>query len=430
MVRMEPLLRRNLAPVVREMLGGFRLVVLGGARQSGKTTLVDELLGLPRSARFSLDDPAVRRQATDDPVGFLEGIPRPSTIDEFQRAGEDLLLAIKQAADRDRSRGQLLLTGSASHLAGHGVTETLAGRAGRTVLWPLSAGERRGRRETFVDHLFDPSAWPPPDDDGLPRADLIDEVLVGGYPEVVTERLGARQRGRWYDSYVADVVSREALRPIVDVRRELELRRVLRLLAARTSQELVISDLANDAELDRSTVGTYVALLEALFLIATIPAFSTSATTRAKRRPKIVLTDTGLAAHLAGAGPATFGPTGDPRLAGALFETAVVTEIAKQATWSEHLVDLSHFRDRNGPEIDLVAEDRRTGTVAGVEVKLSASPAARDARHLALLRDTLRDRFTVGVVVHAGAHTLPLGERLWAVPVTALWRHDPPLAVR
>jgi uncharacterized protein len=94
-------------------------------------------------------------------VGFLGALPRPSAIDEFQRAGPDLLLAVKQAADRDRSRGQLLLTGSADYLAGRGVTETLAGRAGRTVLWPLSGGERRGRRETFVDHLFD-TAWPPP----------------------------------------------------------------------------------------------------------------------------------------------------------------------------------------------------------------------------------------------------------------------------
>ncbi|MDN5932095.1 MAG: ATP-binding protein [Pseudonocardia sp.] len=421
---MEPLIRRNLVPVVREMLGGFRLVVLGGARQTGKSTLVDDLLELPRTARFTLDDPGVRNLATADPVGFLESLPRPSAIDEFQRAGPDLLLAVKQAADRDRTRGQLLLTGSADYLAGRGVTETLAGRAGRTVLWPLSGGERRGRRETFVDRLFDATAWPPPRGEAVARADLVEWMLEGGYPEVVTERLSARQRGRWFDSYVADVVSREALRPLADVRGELVMRRVLRLLAARTAQELVVTDLARDAELDRSTATSYLALLEALFLVIQLPAFATSATTRAKRRPKVLVTDPGLAAHLTNAGPATFGPAGDSRLAGSLFETTVLIEVAKQATWSEHLVDLSHFRDRNGPEVDLLVEDRRTGAVAGVEVKLGASPTARDARHLALLRDALGDRFTVGVVLHTGPHALPLGERLWAVPVSALWRDD------
>lgn len=421
---MESLIRRNLVPVVREMLSGFRLVVLGGARQTGKSTLVEELLDLPPSARFSLDDPAVRMLAIDDPVGFLETLPRPSAIDEFQRAGTDLLLAVKQAADRDRARGQLLLTGSASYLAGRGVTETLAGRAGRTVLWPLSAGERRGQRETFVDRLFDSAAWPPPAGEILARTELVDWVVEGGYPEVVTEQLSARQRGRWFDSYVADVVSREALRPVADVRGELVMRRVLRLLAARTGQELVVADLARDAEVDRATATTYLALLEALFLVVLVPAFATSATTRAIRRPKILVTDPGLAAHLTNAGPATFGPSGDARLAGALFETTVLTEIAKQATWSEHLVDLAHFRDRNGPEVDLVVENRRTGAVAGVEVKLGASPTTRDSRHLALLRDGLGARFTVGIVLHTGQHSLPLGDRLWAVPVSTLWRDD------
>lgn len=240
-------------------------------------------------------------------------------------------------------------------------------------------------------------------------------MIEGGYPEIVTERLSARQRGRWFDSYVAAVVSRAALRPLADIRGEIEMRRVLRLLAARTAQELVLTDLARDAELDRSTVTSYLALLEALFLVGQLPAFATSATTRAKRRPK-VLSPT--RARPRSARPETAGSPG------ALFETTVLTEIAKQATWSEHLVDLSHFRDRNGPEVDLVVEDRRTGAVAGVEVTLGGSPTARDARHLALLRDALPGRFTVGVVVHTGPHSLPLGERLWAVPVSALWRDD------
>lgn len=420
---MSSLVSRNATSALTEMMTAFRLVILGGARQTGKSTLVTDLLGFPPSASFTLDDVGLRRRALEDPSGFVAALPRPAAVDEFQRAGEALLLAVKERVDRDRSRGQFLLTGSASYLADRSVTETLAGRAGRLVLWPLSAGERRGVRERFVDRLFDPDAWPPAVET-TDRRDLVAWMREGGFPELVTEGLGVRQRTRWFDAYVDDVVSREALRPLADVRRETDLRRVLKLLAARTAQELVISGLTADSHLDRGTVASYVALLEALYLVVLVPAWATSATTRAKRHPKVFISDPGLAAHLAGTSDADFGPHSDGRTAGALFETTVVTEIAKQATWSDRAVELSHFRDRNGAEVDLIVEDRHTGALAGIEVKLTSSPSSRDARHLALLRDRLPGRFTTGLVVHAGPYTLPLGDRLWAVPVSALWRPD------
>ncbi|MGH3772385.1 MAG: ATP-binding protein [Pseudonocardiaceae bacterium] len=208
------------------------------------------------------------------------------------------------------------------------------------------------------------------------------------------------------------------------MRLESDLRRVLRLLAARSCAELVIADLARDAELSRETTANYVALLQALYLVTLIPPWATSATTRAKRRPKITLVDTGLAADLVGAGEATFGASADGVLAGALFETLVVTEVLKQASWSQRSVAVSHFRDRDGAEIDLVVEDRRSAAVAGIEVKLTSTPMARHARHLARMRERLGTRFSVGLVIHAGRVTLPLGAGIWAVPVSALWRHD------
>lgn len=106
--------------------------------------------------------------------------------------------------------------------------------------------------------------------------------------------------------------------------------------------------------------------------------------------------DTGLAAYLLGAGEATFAASADGVLAGALFETLVVTEVLKQASWSERSVEVTHFRDRDGAEIDLVVEDRRSGAVAGIEVKLTSTPLKRHARHLARMRERLGARFTVG----------------------------------
>jgi uncharacterized protein len=398
--------------------------MLGGARQSGKTTLVSEMLGFPARNQFTFDHEAMLAAAEEDPVGFVESLPRPAVVDEFQRAGRGFLLAVKQAADRDRSRGQLLLTGSTSYLADKNVSETLAGRTGRLTLWPLSAGERRGVRETFVDRCFEPESWPPTDLDAMDRTELVDQLLQGGYPEVVTERLETRARMDWFDSYVHDVVSREALRPLAEVRMVAELRAVLRLLAGRTGHELVVSDLASDAGLSRATAANYVTLLEALHLVVLLPAWATSVTTRAKRHPKVVLVDTGLCADLVQAGTDDFMPGADGRMAGGLFESFVVTEVLKQATWSRTTVDVAHFRDRYKAEVDLVIEERRTGRLACVEVKLTSTPKADHARHLAMLRDRLGDGFTVGLVIHAGEKVVPLGERLWAVPVTALWRSD------
>ncbi|MGH3976430.1 MAG: ATP-binding protein [Pseudonocardiaceae bacterium] len=418
-------LERNTVEHVRELLTSFRLVVLSGARQTGKTTLVRDLLGLPDQARYSFDDESLLRRATDDPVGFVETLPRPAAIDEFQRAGRGFLLAVKQTADLDPTRGQLLLTGSANYLADRTISETLAGRAGRLVLWPLSVGERRGIRETFLDHLFHAGSWPPPAAAVPSRLELAAWILEGGFPEVVTQAMSVRQRRNWFDAYVSDVVSREALRPLVEIRLESELRAVLRLLAARTAGELVISEVASDVQLARETAADYIALLEALYLVVRLPGWSTNHTTRTKRRPKVLLVDSGLAADLCGAGEADFGPRADGRIAGALFETFVVTEVCKQSGWSERTVDLHHFRDRHGAEIDLIVSDRRTGEFAAVEVKLTSTPTERHARTLATFRDRFGPRFTVGLVIHTGTHTLSLGERLWAVPVSALWRDDP-----
>jgi predicted AAA+ superfamily ATPase len=233
-----------------------------------------------------------------------------------------------------------------------------------------------------------------------------------------------RQRRDWFEAYVYDVVSREALRPLAEVRLEAELRRLLRLLAARTGQELIVSGVAGDADVGRETASNYVALLEALHLVTLVPPLSTSITTRAKRRPKVTLVDTGLAADLCGLGEQAFAPTADGVAAGALFDTFVTTEVMKQATWSDRSVDLSYFRDRNGAEVDLIVEDRRTGELAGIEIKLTSTLTARHARHLAMLRDKLGHRFTTGLVVHSGPQTLSLGERLWAVPAATLWRSD------
>jgi hypothetical protein len=415
-------LERRIGSVVLEMLDTFRVVHLGGARRTGKTTLVRDLLPAPGGSSVTLDDEALLLRARDDAAGFVASLDRPARIDEFQRAGEGLLLAVKAAADVDRRRGQFLLTGSARSISVGRSVETLAGRVGRSVLWPLSQGEQRGEREGFLDRLAMPESWPPPSRWRSPvRDEVLAAVVLGGYPEVVTESLPSRSRSRWFESYASETIDREAVRSLVERTPGPELRRFLRVLAARSGRELVVTDVARDVGISRITATRYLALLEALYLVHLQPAWATNATTRAKRASKIHLVDTGLATSLLGLGERELGTLEPDREFGFLLESFVVTELCKQASWHDRAVDILHFRDRNGPEVDIVVEQRTTGAIACVEVKATMTPRAEHARHLALLRDRLGDTFTVGVVMHLGSAVVPLGDRLWAVPVPALW---------
>lgn len=417
------LLERAARNEALELLATFRVLMISGARQVGKSTLASTQLGDEARQIFSLDDPAMLDRAIDDPVGLANALPHGSVIDEFQRAGQPLLLAIKQIIDSDPAKGQFVLTGSADYLAARGVTETLAGRTGRLELWPLSIGERLGHAEHFLDEVFDDDRnWrASTSGDAGDRDRIMTWILEGGFPEIVRDQLTSRQRSRWFEAYTDDVVNREALRPVAEVRYELELRRLLRALAARIGTELVVADLARDLGLDRSTVTNYVAILEAIHLLHLLPAFSTSATTAAKRRPKIHLVDSGLAAHLNGLGERELTALSTHRLLGPIVEQFVVTEILKQASWSPTGVNIHHYRDREGRKVDVVIEHRATGRIAAIEVKASSTPDARGARHLGFLRDRLGDRFAVGVLLHLGNQSLPLGDRLWARPISSLW---------
>lgn len=396
-------------------------MVIVGPRQCGKSTLA-EVIARERGARqITLDDPGRRAAANADPTGFVEALELPAIIDEFQKAPE-LLPAIKSRVDRARAGGRrpagmLLLTGSANVWATLRVSESLAGRAERIQLWPLSQGEILGRRETFVDGLFAGRA-PRVAGARTGRQAVSEAVIRGGYPEMLARR-DERRRARWIESYIQMILERD-VRDLTTKAQQLdELPRLLAASAARVAGLLEISELARDTRLGRNTTSRYLTLLELLFLLRRAPAWSRNIGQRTIKAPKLWLPDSGLASHLAGYGERRFEYDDSP-LAGALFENFVASEIAKQVSWSEVDATLHHFRTAGGREVDIVIE-ARDGTLAGIECKLSATVRERDFGGLRHLRDKLGDRFRVGVVVHTGPETLPFGDRLWALPVSALW---------
>ena len=405
---------RHAFGLVQEALRYARVVLLLGPRQAGKSTLVGELAAHGAISRaVTLDDQLTRDAALVDPTGFAAGLERGIAIDEVQRA-PDLLLAIKQIVDRDSTPGQFLLTGSANVLTAPRILDALTGRTDVIELWPLAQSELEGSRSNLVDELF---SGAPPRITGAPigPAAWVERAILGGFPEVHTRPAG-RLRGRWFESYLRSLVQRD-LRDMSDAQKLTEMPRLIRVLAAQASGVLVPDRIAQRVGLSTKTIQSYVRLLETVFVVRTVPAWRPGLTARERLAPKVFLADTGLLAYLLGA-RADRAAT-DPQITGKLFENFIATEIVKQLVWAEHQVELYHYR-RERREIDLVLE-ANDGTVVAIEAKASASLAGSDRRALVELRDTLGEKFRAGVLLHTGTETVPLGERIWGLPVSALW---------
>ncbi len=401
----------------RSTVAARRVTVVTGPRQAGKTTLVGGHLSRTGGAMRSLDEQGVLTAALDDPTGFVALGDRPLVIDEVQRGGEPLVRAIKAQVDRDPAPGQFVLTGSSNFLTVPTISESLAGRAGFVEVWPFTQGELAGTSDRFVEAIFGGvgvlAAYRP---SGIDRRELLERVCAGGYPEV--HRLPEGARAGWFRDYVRTTIERDVVE-LSGIRKVAEMGQLLRLLAARSGCELVMQNVIEDSALERQAVYDHRAWLQTIHLVATLPAWSRNLTGRVKKRPKVFITDSGLAAWLVGKTPAALEDLTDPST-GRLVETFVFGELRRQLTWAVTEAALFHWQDRAGAEIDFVLEST-DGRVAALEVKAGQTPKPEWFRWLGRMRDAMEDRFVAGVVLYGGRHVLPFGDRLLAVPIPALW---------
>jgi predicted AAA+ superfamily ATPase len=407
------LIDRGLADTVVDAMEESRVVALLGARQAGKSTLARVLAADRLPAEYlTLDDEPVRSLASGDPQGFVAGLGRRTVIDEIQRAPE-LLLAIKSRVDRDSTPGQFLLTGSANLRRIPTVADALPGRVDYLALWPFTQGELSGQPETFLVRLFSGEV-PMIGDAPVGRGEYAEMLLAGGFPEALARSSAAR--GRFFDSYVTSIVERD----VADASRvhdPMSVGTVLRLLAARSGSLARYDAIARDAGIDGKTAKAHLAVLERLFLVRIRQPWHINLGQRQVKAPKIYISDPGLLAALVGADARRVRE--DDGFAGALFETFVVTELERHASWSPEPLRFWHYR-AGEREVDVIVE-RPSGEIVAIEVKASATVRARDFRGLVHLRERMGPRLVTGAVIYAGEHTLPFGERLWALPLSALW---------
>ena len=418
---MAELIRRRLDDIVRRRMGESPVVLLQGPRSVGKSTLLQALAGRHGRQVIDLDDLAVRAAVANDPALFASG-RGPVFIDEYQHV-PDLLAAIKAELNRDGSPGRFAITGSTRFDSLPLASQSLTGRLHRVEILPFSQGEIDSRRENLVETLFsDPAAAVTPEPSTTTRGQYATRIARGGLPMAMARSEAARDR--WFDDYVALCLERDLL-DLGRARRPGALAPLLSRLAAQTAQVLNISRAGADVGLPASTASDYVDLFESIFLVRLLPAWGKTLRAATASRPKIHLVDSGLAARLLRLTPERLGRLDTTSLQqfGHLIETFAIGEVLKQASWMEHRPHVGHWRTHDEAEVDLVLEDGRSGSVVGIEVKAGSRIHTRDRRGLRKLRDTLAERFIVGVVLHTGSHCIRYAddERIIALPIDRLW---------
>ena len=400
---------RWLTPVLQQAIQDHPVLVLTGARQVGKSTLLLNAEPFKDWRFLSMDDFDTLRQASQGPAALWAGTDH-IVLDEVQKA-PGLLPAVKQAVDRHPGRYRFVLSGSANLLLMKQVSESLAGRAVYFVLDPMSLGETRQSPQPDLIQRLLAGDWPA--EAALPEQpeDTIPLMLRGLMPSLLTMN-SPQAWVRWWDGYVTTYLERD-LRQVSQIDALLDFRRLMELVALRSGQLLNQSELARDAQLSQPTVHRYLNLLETTHMFERLPAYTTSHTTRLLKSPKAFWNDTGLAVYLSGYYEET--DLRKARELGAYFETLIYHHLRILTRLMTPAGRLYFWRTQRGQEVDFILEHGRR--LLAIEVKRSANPGYGDAVGLrAFLAEYPQS--ASGLLLHTGREIRRLDEKIIAAPWT------------
>lgn len=411
-------IKRRIQTQVTKALHVFPAVFIAGPRQSGKTTLTQQIIQHHPSAKYiTFDDMQMRSAATYDPDAFLKNLTGWVVLDEIQMVPA-LFRPLKIIIDEDRKqkqneRRQFLLTGSASIMALPTLSDALVGRMSIHTLLPFSMHEVwEDEKTTFVDRAFT-CHWRL---EKYTFKNKQDAMFRSTFPELST--LSDRSlRYTWCNSYLSTILQRD-IRALMEIEKIAAIPDLLRLLAARSGGLLNEAALSRDSHLNHITAKRYRRLLENLFLILSVPAWSKNIGKRLVKSPKIYINDLNLLAYLLNMDSQDFSHLTTIQM-GSFVENFVAVELNKQTTFSQTHAVLYHYRSASGQEVDFILEGPQQ-RVVGIEVKSKSKVDVHDFKHLIALQTELKEKWIAGYVLYMGSEIVPFGNQLWAIPIAAL----------
>lgn len=389
------------------------VVLLVGARQSGKSFLVKSAAKEEGIRYTTFDNLPTLASAKSDPVGFIRNLEKPAILDEVQRVPE-LFLPMKEDIDQNRVAGRYTLTGSANPLVVPNLADSLAGRMLLYELYPLSQGEILGQKEGFLQQAF--SETPSFKAAYFNKTELVEKVNRGGYPELQSLKNHA-ERSEWADSYLSLILQKD-IRDLAQIEGINQLPNLLLALAAQVGSLLDYGNLAKDSGIAMTTLRRYFQLLHSLFIIHTLPSWSKNLKKRMVKSPKVFFVDTVILLQLLNLNEQRL--LESPKILGKASENFVLLELLKQTTWHTEKINLFQFHTDAHQEVDILLE-HESGKIIGIEIKTSETVGIEDFKHFRVMRETIGESFLRGIVLYAGHQILSFGPDLLALPISSLW---------
>lgn len=411
-----PEFKRFIETCMQKALNASRIVLLTGARQTGKTTFL-KTIESPIYQYRTLDNPIFFHAAKDDPMSFLPKTEQKMIIDEIQRVPE-LLPILKMRCDENNEKGRYLLTGSADVTALPDAQESLAGRVRKIRMRGLCQAEiENNLYPSFLDKLFGNKDFK--DDPNLTKNKVIQRAIKGGFPEAVLSE-DYHDRDAWYRSYVDALMTRD-LQDILQIRRFDIMRQLFPILASWSSKELHLSDVASKLAVSRPTLESYIGVLCLMYICDRLPSWLETDYDRVAKHDKIFMTDCGLMASLLDWIPEQIEMDSDK--CGKLIETFVYNELSSLISFSVNDdYSLYHYRDRQKREIDFIIKNRKIGHLVGVEVKAGSTVRPDSFKHLKWFKDNIAgDKPFSGIILYTGTHYVSYAHDMHLVPMSALW---------
>lgn len=412
-------IRRNITPIIYELLEDFRMVAINGPRQSGKTTLSKEIAKKLNMDYYTFDNEATKLTAENNPIPFIQQLSKkPSVIDEIQMVPE-VISALKISVDEQNQSGMFLLTGSADLFKMSAIKESLAGRMVSVSLFPLSYFELNSCSQNMIDMLFD-GELTSFEFKRLSYEKMIEQMVTGGFPSV--QGKSSRSQESWFESYIEARIEKDlSLIKKISQENKSEINKLLRILASITSNLLKYSSLSKHLNIKDMTVKSDIEILEALFLVKRLNPYFTNRGKREIKAPKIQFIDTGLVAHLVDVDAHTL-IVKEREMLGNMVENFVYAELLKHSTYAKKSTKIYHYRD-GAYEVDLVLEQKNSKIVA-IEIKSSATIKTEYTRGLIQLAKNAKENFLHGYIFYGGDEILPIskdGYTFWCIPFGVLF---------